>query len=159
MGDLLMNELEMYMKKNENMECMQNIIKVIELTNNMFGIPEYDLDFDTITWQIYNTWITMTWLDGAYLVIDIRPVECVDMYCKLEVHELNKGGFITVVKEFNPTEKYMKDYFRGEKTSLHIFYRRKFDTEFKLVMMEIVPAMDYSDQEQSLFLYVKNIDR
>lgn len=55
---------------------------------------------------------------------------------------------------------YMKDYFKKDKTSLHIFYKRKFgDNEYKQVMMEIIKANDYSDDNQSLFLYVKNIDR
>lgn len=55
--------------------------------------------------------------------------------------------------------QYMRDYFRGNKTSLHIFYRRKFEDGFKQVMMEIIPANDYKDDYQSLFLYVKDIDK
>lgn len=53
---------------------------------------------------------------------------------------------------------YLSEYFAGNKTSLHIFYRRKFDDTFKQVMMEIIPASDYSSDNQSLYLYVKNID-
>ena len=55
--------------------------------------------------------------------------------------------------------QYMKDYFLGEKTSLHIFYRRKFENDFKQVMMELIPANDYSHNNQSLYLYVKNIEK
>ena len=54
---------------------------------------------------------------------------------------------------------YIRDYFASDKTSLHIFYRRKFGDEFKQVMMEIIPADDYSKDNQSLFLYVKNIEK
>lgn len=54
---------------------------------------------------------------------------------------------------------YMREYFKGNKTSLHIFYRRKYDDEFKQVMMEIIPANDYSDDNQNLFLYVKDIEK
>ena len=54
---------------------------------------------------------------------------------------------------------YMRNYFAGNKTSLHIFYRRKFGDEFKQVMMEIIPADDYSNDNQSLFLYVNNIEK
>lgn len=54
---------------------------------------------------------------------------------------------------------YISNYFAGNKTSLHIFYRRKFEDDFKQVMMEMIPANDYSDENKSLFLYVKNIDR
>jgi len=55
--------------------------------------------------------------------------------------------------------QYMKEYFKTNKTSLHIFYRRKFDDGFKNVMMEIIPTNDYSDENQNLYLYVKNIDK
>jgi len=53
---------------------------------------------------------------------------------------------------------YIKNYFASNKTSLHIFYRRKCEDCFKQVMMEIIPASDYKDDNQSLFLYVKDID-
>lgn len=55
--------------------------------------------------------------------------------------------------------KYMRDYFASDKTSLHVFYRRKYEDGFKQVMMEVIPASDYSNDNQSLFLYVKNIDK
>jgi len=55
--------------------------------------------------------------------------------------------------------QYLKDYFASNKTSLQIFYRRKYEDGFKKVMMEIIPANDYSVDNQSLFLYVKTIDR
>ncbi len=55
--------------------------------------------------------------------------------------------------------QYMKDYFRENRNALHIFYRRKFGNEFKPVMMEIIPANDYSNENQNLFLYVKNIGK
>lgn len=53
---------------------------------------------------------------------------------------------------------YIKKYFESNKTSLHIFYRRKIDVSFKQVMMEIVPANDYSPENLSFYLYVKNIE-
>lgn len=55
--------------------------------------------------------------------------------------------------------KYLREYFAGNKTSLHIFYRRKFEDGFKRVMMELIPTNDYREDDQSLFLYVKNIDK
>ncbi|MCQ2495663.1 MAG: diguanylate cyclase [Lachnospiraceae bacterium] len=54
---------------------------------------------------------------------------------------------------------YIKSYFSGEKTSLHIFYRRRFRDTFKHVMMELIPANDYAKDNQSFFLYVKEIDK
>ncbi len=53
---------------------------------------------------------------------------------------------------------FMKEYFTGGKTSLSVFYRRKYADEFKQVAMEMIPADDYSVDNQTLFLYVKNID-
>lgn len=55
--------------------------------------------------------------------------------------------------------EYMREYFSEAKTSLHIFYRRKYDNSYKQVMMEIIPAPDYKNDNQSLFLYVKDIDK
>lgn len=53
---------------------------------------------------------------------------------------------------------YLQEYFSKGKTSLHVFYRRKYEDGFKQVMMEIIPANDYSDVNHSFFLYIKNID-
>lgn len=54
--------------------------------------------------------------------------------------------------------EYLKKYFRSGKTSLSIFYRRKFEDGFKQAAMEMIPADDYSEDNQTLFLYVKSID-
>lgn len=55
--------------------------------------------------------------------------------------------------------KFLSDYFRSNKTSIEIFYRRKYGDVYKQVVMEMIPADDYSDDNQSLFLYVKAIDK
>ncbi|MCR4745791.1 MAG: sensor domain-containing diguanylate cyclase [Lachnospiraceae bacterium] len=54
--------------------------------------------------------------------------------------------------------QFMRDYFMENKKSLSVFYRRKFGEEYKMVMMEIIPANDYSETHQSLYLYVKQLD-
>lgn len=54
---------------------------------------------------------------------------------------------------------YINDYFSQGKNSLHIFYRRKYGDSFKQVMMEMIPAGDYSENNHSFFLYVKEIDK
>ena len=54
---------------------------------------------------------------------------------------------------------YMSEYFAEGKTSLHIFYRRKCEEGYKQVMMELIPASDYATDNQTLFLYVKDIDK
>lgn len=56
------------------------------------------------------------------------------------------------------SRNYIKDYFAANRTSLHIFYRRKIGQSFKQVMMEIIPANDYTPNHQTFYLYVKNID-
>ena len=53
---------------------------------------------------------------------------------------------------------YLENYFSQGKTSLHIFYTRKYDDGFQQVMMELIPATDYCEECKTLFLYVKNID-
>ena len=54
---------------------------------------------------------------------------------------------------------YLKNYFKSNKASLTISYRRKYGDKFKSVEMEIAPANDYKDNNQSLFLYVKKVDK
>lgn len=54
---------------------------------------------------------------------------------------------------------YMRDYFDQNKTSLTIMYRRKYEDGFKQVMLEMIPTNEYTRENQSLFLYVKNIDQ
>ena len=54
--------------------------------------------------------------------------------------------------------EYLRTYFNEGKTSISIQYRRKYTDGFKQVAMDMIPADDYSDDNQTLFLYVKNID-
>ena len=54
---------------------------------------------------------------------------------------------------------FIKDYFSKNKSVLKIFYRRKYGDDFKDVIMEIVPAEDYREDNQTLYLYVKEIDK
>ena len=53
---------------------------------------------------------------------------------------------------------YLKEYFKSGKSSISIMYRRKYDDGFKQVAMEMIKADDYKESNQTLFLYVKNID-
>ena len=55
--------------------------------------------------------------------------------------------------------EYLKEYFKSDKTSISIYYRRKYEEGFKLTAMEMIPADDYTEDNQTLFLYVKEIDR
>jgi len=53
---------------------------------------------------------------------------------------------------------YISNHFKNNKSSLSVLYRRKYNDEYKNVMMEMIPANDYTDEIQTLFLYVKNIE-
>lgn len=55
--------------------------------------------------------------------------------------------------------EYMRQYFAQNKSSLNIFYRRKYAEGFKKVMMELIPAQDYKNNNQTLYLYVNKIDK
>jgi len=69
------------------------------------------------------------------------------------VHEEDLAGYLE-----KTDLKYLSEYFREGKTSISIQYRRKYEDGFKLVAMDMIPADDYSNENQTLFLYVKNID-
>ena len=70
-----------------------------------------------------------------------------------QVHEDDLEGYLE-----KTDLKYLREYFSEGKTSISIQYRRKYGEEFKLVAMDMIPANDYSAENQTLFLYVKNID-
>lgn len=54
---------------------------------------------------------------------------------------------------------FLRRYFRENESPLSIIYRRKINNAFRKSKMEIVKAEDYSDINQSLYLYVKDIDK
>lgn len=54
---------------------------------------------------------------------------------------------------------YMRNFFKSGEKELCVLYRRIIGDDFYKVLMEIKPAKDYTDENQSLFLYVKNIDK
>lgn len=70
-----------------------------------------------------------------------------------QVHEDDLEGYLK-----KTDLGYLREYFKDGKTSVSIQYRRKYDDGFKQVAMEMIPADDYSADNQTLFLYVKNID-
>ena len=52
----------------------------------------------------------------------------------------------------------LKKYFDKGKKSRAFYYRRKIGEEYKFVLMEIVVTQDYSPQNQTVFLYIKQIE-
>lgn len=53
---------------------------------------------------------------------------------------------------------FLVKYFKDNKASLSLSYRRKVDGEFKLAEMEIIRSDNYSDDNQNVYLYVKTTD-
>ncbi len=53
---------------------------------------------------------------------------------------------------------YLKTYFNTNKNLFRIFYLRRYSEGYKRVMLEIIPANDYSDENQSMYLYEKEIE-
>lgn len=53
---------------------------------------------------------------------------------------------------------YLKDYFLNNDKTLQIIYRRKYNDGFYRVMMEIIRADDFNEDNLCLFIYVKKID-
>ncbi len=54
---------------------------------------------------------------------------------------------------------YMRSFFLSGKNELNVYYRRLIGEDFHKVLMQIKPAKDFSPDNMSLFLYVKDIDR
>lgn len=71
-----------------------------------------------------------------------------------QVHPDDQQEYLT-----KTNKDYLVDYFKHDKTSLSFTYRRKFNDKYKLSEMEIIPTENYTDENQNLFLYVKNIDK
>lgn len=70
-----------------------------------------------------------------------------------QVHKDDLDGYLE-----KTNLEYLRNYFNEGKTSISIQYRRKYGDVFKQVAMDMIPADDYSAENQTLFLYVKNID-
>lgn len=113
------------------------ILKV-NLTNDSYQIinmPEHEKKSDKGFSGAFSTWITNFGKSG-YVHHD-------DLAEYLESTDVD----------------YLKKYFDDGNKRISIFYRRKYDDEFKQVMMEMMPSSEYSRDCQELFLYVKDIDR
>ncbi len=61
-----------------------------------------------------------------------------------------------VYRQFTGIDR-LRAYFREEKTKLSCRYRRKIDGEFRWVQMDLVPSIEYREENQILILYVKDV--
>lgn len=79
------------------------------------------------------------------------------------LYEFGKSGSVHEddLKEYlektNP--EYLREYFKSGKKSISIYYRRKYADGYKDSVMEMIPTGNYSDDNQTLFLYVKCLDK
>lgn len=53
----------------------------------------------------------------------------------------------------------LRQAFRKGKAAVEILYRRKIGAEYKMVMMEMIPTKEYTDDNQTIFLFVKPIEK
>lgn len=86
----------------------------------------------------YSSSITI-WLRDFALTGNVHPDD-------IESYLENTGG------------DYLKQYFASGMKSKSIHYRRLTDGNFRHVKMEIITAEDYSNESQSLYLFVKDIE-
>ena len=53
----------------------------------------------------------------------------------------------------------LRDFFKDQGRHYSFYYRRDIKGEFKYVMMEIIAAHDYTDEQQIVYLLVKDIGK
>lgn len=54
---------------------------------------------------------------------------------------------------------FLRDYFTQKRNCLKIFYKRRLGNRYRDTLMELFPAETYSDDNQILYIYVKDIDK
>lgn len=55
--------------------------------------------------------------------------------------------------------QYLREVFQSGTNTVHIFYRRKLGDTFRAVMADLIASSDYSEDNPTIYLYVKDIDR
>lgn len=69
-----------------------------------------------------------------------------------QVHAEDLSGYLE-----KTSLEFLRSYFTKGNTSLSIFYRRLSADGYRRVMMEMIPSDDYTAENQTLYLYVKDI--
>lgn len=69
-----------------------------------------------------------------------------------QVHAEDLDGYLE-----KTSLEFLRSYFTEGNTSLSIFYRRLSTDGYRRVMMEMIPSDDYTAENQTLYLYVKDI--
>lgn len=110
----------------------------MNLTNDDYQILSMEIDEKTEEKGFADTisgWLTSFGLSGQ-----VHPDDLEEYLSKMNV-------------------EYLKEYFNNNTEPFAVIYRRKIAGEYKKIMTEIIPAKDYRSDNQSLFLYVKDIDK
>lgn len=71
-----------------------------------------------------------------------------------QVHEDDRKMFLDTT-----SLEHLRNYFREGHAEYCIHYRRNINGMYREVMMEIIPANDYTNDMQIVYLYVKNIEK
>lgn len=109
------------------------------------------------------------------LQVDLKKDVCKVVRAEIQGREGLSGVFSDWMKEFGDSGRvhpedlaeyrqktdlrYMREVFQSGKNSFHLFYRRKLGDEFRAVMAEFLASGDYTEDNQIIYLCVKNIDR
>lgn len=109
----------------------------INLTDNSYQIVNEDSEEKTEEKGFSD--ILSDWLNEFAASGRVHPEDLQDFIDKVNIENLSR-------------------YFKNNKKVFRTFYRRQSVNGYRKVMLEIIPANDYSDNSQSLFLYVKEID-
>lgn len=118
-------------------DTIQHILLIINITEDTYTIVNMDVSEQTSEKGFAST--ISAWLIG---------------FGKSgQVHEDDLDGYLE-----KTDLDYLREYFKKGKTSISIQYRRKYADKFKQVAMDMIPADDYSAENQPLSLYVKDID-
>lgn len=57
------------------------------------------------------------------------------------------------------SREFLRNHFKEGNRELFVYYKRKIGDDFHDVVMELIPAKEYTDENQILFLYVKSIGK
>lgn len=118
--------------------------------------------------KLYTKILKINLTDDSYQIVNMEMAEqTAEMGFSEKISEWLRGFALSGQVHEDDVEAYLKltdtkniiEYFEAGKTSLHNFYRRCYDGVYKQVMMEIIPAKDYAPDNQTFYLYVKDIDR
>lgn len=117
----------------------ESYIKVlkVDLINDTFGIIKADMN-EIDESQGYNE----------------KFSEWIVSFAKAgNVHESDRAEYIK-----RTSREYLQHFFKKENHNFALRYKRRAEHGYKESLMEIIPAKDFSEESQIVFLYVKSID-